>query len=326
MKRLSSTLTFLGLLISYSAQSQCTGSTLQGATKIEFLDGSFGDYTGCLSDQKKPSGKGVLITNDYEQDGVWESGRLNGKGKITFFQDNSIYDGIFENGILINGNYLKETQNTKIEYKGDFDGTKFQGFGFLEITQPQMRTTKNGEFFNNDLFEGKKVVTMDNGLIITSEILRGKTVEEKRNDTNYYNLDDVTGGEEFSVILLKKEGSEKEGGSYTVEMEIDGVKGEWVFDTGAELITIGKTMFARLIEEGVEYTDLKRTIKTFGVGGESLGRMIILNKIKIGDYILNNIKVKVSNDNNYSLLGTAFLNKFKNIEWNMKKNQLKLYK
>jgi len=35
--------------------------------------------------------------------------------------------------------------------------------------------------------------------------------------------------------------------------------------------------------------------------------------------------VKVS-DNNYSLLGTAFLNKFKNVEWNMKKQQLKLYK
>ena len=53
---------------------------------------------------------------------------------------------------------------------------------------------------------------------------------------------------------------------------------------------------------------------------------MVLDNLKIGDYILNNFIVKVALDNNYSLLGTDFLNKFTNVEWNMKKNELSLVK
>ena len=320
MKKLLNSITLLSLLISYSVHSQCTESK-----KIEFLGGSFGDYTGGLDDNENPSGKGVLKTVNYQQEGNWDSGKLNGKGKMIFFKENLIYEGLFKDGTFIKGTFSQKGEGFEFKYEGDFENTTFQGFGVLEITQTNMKTIKDGEFFNNELFEGKEVVTSNDGLIITSKISRGKSVDEKRNDTNYYNPDDVIGDKEFSVISLKKEGSENEGVSYRVEMEIDGVKGEWIFDTGAELISIGKRMFARLVKEGIKYRDLKRTIKTFGVGGESLGMMVVLDKIKIGDYILNNVKVKVS-DNNYSLLGTAFLNKFKNVEWNMKKQQLKLYK
>jgi len=320
MKKLLNAVTLLTFLISYSVHSQCTESK-----KIKFINGSFGDYTGCLDDNENPSGKGVLKTVKYQQEGNWDSGKLNGKGKILFFDPERIYEGMFKDGNLIKGTFFQKNENVEYKYAGEFNNSAFQGFGVLEITQTNMNTIKDGEFFNGELFEGKEVVTSNDGLIITSKISRGKSVDEKRNDTNYYNPDDVIGDKEFSVISLKKEGSENEGVSYRVEMEIDGVKGEWIFDTGAELISIGKRMFARLVKEGIKYRDLKRTIKTFGVGGESLGMMVVLDKIKIGDYILNNVKVKVS-DNNYSLLGTAFLNKFKNVEWNMKKQQLKLYK
>ena len=187
-------------------------------------------------------------------------------------------------------------------------------------------TKKEGEFINDDLFEGKSLVMWNDGLVVNSSIEKGRVIVEKRNDINYYNTDDIIGDEEFSIISLKKEGSENEGISYIVEMEINGIKGEWLFDTGAELFSIGQRMFKRLVNQGVKYRDLNRTIKTFGVGGESSGRLIILDNIKIGDYIINNIVVKIANDNNYSLMGMAFLNKFKDVEWSMKKNQLKLYK
>ena len=80
MKKLLNTVTLLTLLISYSIHSQCTESK-----KIEFLGGSFGDYTGCLDDNENPSGKGVLKTANYQLEGNWDSGKLNGKGKILFF-------------------------------------------------------------------------------------------------------------------------------------------------------------------------------------------------------------------------------------------------
>ena len=85
-------------------------------------------------------------------------------------------------------------------------------------------------------------------------------------------------------------------------------------------------MFDRLKNSGVKYRDLNQTIKTFGVGGESQGKLVLIDKIKIGDYNLNNVIAEVSLDNNYSLLGIEFLSKFSNVEWNMKEQVLKLYK
>jgi len=322
MKKLLFT-TILSLLISYTIQSQCTESK-----QIPFQDGSFGNYTGCLDDNNLPgNGSGVLITEDFQQEGIWDSGKLNDvNGKTTFISDNSTYVGLYENGTLIKGTYFKEEDNIKIEYTGDFDGFSFQGFGVLEIAEASRSTIETGQFFGYKLFEGEEVVTYSDGLIVTKKTEKGKLVDEKRNDTNYYNPDDIIGGEEFCIVKLKNNGSVNDGVSYGVQMEINGINGEWVFDTGAELTSIGMRMFSRLVQEGVTYRDLNRSIKTFGIGGESIGRIIELDEIKIGDYTLNNFKVNISNDNNYSLLGTDFLNKFKNVEWNMKKSELKLIK
>tara|TARA_B100000767_G_C19766015_1_gene537539 strand:+ start:2472 stop:3437 length:966 start_codon:yes stop_codon:yes gene_type:complete len=311
----------ISLFFSFSVYSQCSDSI-----KVPYSDGSYGKYVGCLDDFGAPSGKGLLKTDIYQKDGEWKSGKLDGKGKFTFLKDNSVYEGIWKEDKLIKGTYILKNQKIQVKYEGDFEDLKFQGFGVLKVTNSDSSTKKEGEFINDDLFEGKSLVVWNDGLVVSSNIYRGKVIDEKRNDINYYNTNDVIGDQEFSIISLKKEGSENEGISYIVEMEINGVKGEWVFDTGAELFSIGQRMFKRLVNQGVEYRDLNRTIKTFGIGGESLGRLIILDNIKIGDYIINNVIVKIANNNNYSLMGMAFLNKFKDVEWSMKKNQLKIYK
>jgi len=311
----------LFFLIIYPIHSQCTD-----AIKIPYSDGSYGEYIGCLDDFGAPSGKGVLKTDNFQKEGEWESGKLNGQGKYTRLKDNSIYEGFWEDDKFIKGTYTFKNENVQIKYEGDFEDSKFQGLGVLEITNSDSSTKKEGEFINDDLFEGESLVIWNNGLVVNSSIDRGKVIDEKRNDINYYNTDDIIGDEEFSIISLIKEGSESEGISFIVEMEINGVKGEWIFDTGAELFSIGQRMFKRLVKQGIKYRDLNRTIKTFGVGGESSGRLIILDNIKIGDYTVSNVIVKIANDNNFSLMGIGFLNKFTNVEWSMKKSQLKLYK
>lgn len=322
MKKILFTTT-LSLLITYTIQSQCTDTK-----QITYQDGSIGDYKGCLDDNGNPgSGSGVLKNQSYIIEGIWDSGKLNDEnGKTTFIADNSIYIGLYESGKLIKGTYFKEDDNTKIEYKGDFDDFFFQGAGVLEITETSRKTIKEGRFFKNELLEGEEVVTYSNGLIVTKKTERGKLVDERRNDRNYYNPDDIIGDEEFCIVPLKNNGSVNDGVSFGVQMEINGINGEWVFDTGAAVTSIGMRMFSRLVQEGITYKDLNRSIKTFGVGGVSNGRIIELDEIKIGNYTLNNFKVIVSNDSNSSLLGIDFLNKFKNVEWNMKKNELKLIK
>ena len=39
---------------------------------------SFGEYIGCLDDFGASSGKGILKTDNYQKEGEWESGKLNG--------------------------------------------------------------------------------------------------------------------------------------------------------------------------------------------------------------------------------------------------------
>ena len=301
--------------------SQCPDSK-----KIPYTDGTFGDYSGCLDDFGNPSGLGSLKTEGSQKEGNWESGKLNGQGKIIFFKNNSTFTGLWENDKLIRGNYTQEDNEAKVNYKGDFEDFKFQGEGVLEITTSDYSSETKGQFFNNDLFKGESIVIQSNGLIVKSTFEMGKIVAEKRNDVNYYNSQDVIGDKEYSIVELTKKGSENEGISYLIEMEINGVKGEWIFDTGSEIFSIGQRMFKRLVSQGINYKDLNRTIKTLGVGGESSGKLIVLDKIKIGDYYLNNVVVEIANENNYSLLGMGFLNKFKEVEWSMNKKQITLYK
>ena len=313
---------FILFIITYPMHSQCTDEKI-----IPFTDGSSGIYTGCLDDFGNPSGKGVLLMTDiFRKEGLWQSGKLNGKGKIIYLEDNSILDGLWVNDNLINGTYYRKNETIEVTYEGEFENRKFQGLGVLKIIEPDRTTLKEGAFINNDLFQGEEIVSFTNSLKITSNIDRGKSVKQIRNDVNYYDLNDVEGDESFSIIEIRKEGTENEGVSFLIEMEIEGIKGEWVFDTGAQSFSIGQRMFKRLVSQGVTYRDLKRTIKTLGVGGESSGRLIILDNIKIGNYTVNNVKAEISNDNNYSLMGVSFLNKFGDVEWSMKKNQIILYK
>ena len=72
--------------------------------------------------------------------------------------------------------------------------------------------------------------------------------------------------------------------------------------------------------------DLNKKVASVGVGGESQGKLILLNNVKIGNYTLSNVVASVSLENNFSLLGTGFLLKFSNVIWNMKKETLILYK
>ena len=143
---------------------------------------------------------------------------------------------------------------------------------------------------------------------------------------NYYNMDDIEGNFEYTEIILDKRGNPNDGIAYDITLKINGIEGDWVFDTGAETFTIGKRMFERLKENGMTYKDLNMKVKSIGVGGISNGELIIIDEIIVGDYKIKNVITKVSLDSDFSLLGMWFLIKFKEVEWSMINNTLRLYK
>ena len=290
-------------------------------------------WCGDQDDDGLPMGEG-LMKHVYENGnivlftGKFEKGTLNGEGRIVFNENQDIRDGIFKKNNIISGKIILNSDNQQQIYEGNFIENKLHGDNAVHtITNNEGSLVKQGKFLRGSLITGTETEKYYNGLEIIKKYENGDLIGfPLRNDKNYYNLDDIEGDSEYSEIKLKKEGNLNEGISYLIELEIDGVSGDWIFDTGAVNFSIGMRMFERLKNSGVKYRDLNQTIKTFGVGGESQGKLVLIDKIKIGDYYLNNVIAEVSLDNNYSLLGVEFLSKFSNVQWDMSLGTLILYK
>lgn len=288
-------------------------------------------WCGDLDDNGKQTGLGKqeLYFEDgtlYVESGEFYQGRLNGEGEKVLPSGKQI--GVFSNGVLIKGSIRINFNDSHTVSTGEFvDGQLHGQDGVMIINQKNGSLKSEGEFRRGSLMTGTETETYVSGLEIIKKYENGVMIGlPSRNDKNYYNKNDIQGESEYTEIKLKKEGNSNEGISYIIELEIDGVLGEWIFDTGAVNFSIGMRMFERLKKSGVKYRDLNQTIKTFGIGGQSQGKLVLIDEIKIGDYYLNNIIAEVSLDNNYSLLGIEFLSKFSNVRWDMKNSSLILYK
>ena len=313
-------------------------------------------YCGETDDTNKPEGYGKMIYETIEygvdfQKGYWKDGKLNGEG-MEVFRDGRVYIGNFIDGKISFGS--ETWQQHGIVYNGGFRDYKYNGEnGVLSIVKDDFKitqeglfksdllvdgisvnetkfdvTTQKGIFFNNELENGQQIIQENkSGIIIKSTYLNGVEEVTYRNDQNSYNSSDVLGSSSSAEVAMEKKGSIDKGKlAYYVTLEIDGISGDFLLDTGAMGFSIGKKMFERLKGQGIEFLDLNKKVASVGVGGESQGKLILLNNVKIGNYTLSNVVASVSLENNFSLLGTGFLLKFSNVIWNMKKETLILYK
>ena len=248
------------------------------------------------------------------------------RGK-TVYTNGQEYEGVYENSQLIKGVFTSNINGDLWTYNGEFNGNYFQGVGIERRENNNQVITKEGDFFSDNLYEGTKTVLSKNsGVEVISKYIKGISTVVNRNDINSFKAKDVIGIGEFTEVSLLQRGTVFDARlAYDVELEINGVKGEWLLDSGAMGFTIGNIMFERLISSGVSYKDLNKTVKSFGIGGEAYGDLVVLEEVKIGDYVVKNVVATVL-DTPTSLLGTGFLLKFSNVVWNMKEKTLLLYK
>lgn len=323
--------TFLFVFFSFSSllsRAQCDQPILKtisftNETEVET------SYCGTVNDRGQRDGQGRLEYINYNisyKEGIWKNDQLNGEGK-TVSTNGQEYEGVYENGQLIKGVFTSNINGYLWTYNGEFNGNNFQGVGIERRENNNQVITKEGDFFSDNLYEGTKTVLSKNsGVEIISKYIKGISTVVNRNDINSFKAKDVIGIVEFTEVSLLQRGTVFDARlAYDVELEINGVKGEWLLDSGAMGFTIGNIMFERLISSGVSYKDLNKTVKSFGIGGEAYGDLVVLEEVKIGDYVVKNVVATVL-DTPTSLLGTGFLLKFSNVVWNMKEKTLLLYK
>ena len=323
--------TFLFVFFSFSSllsRAQCDQPILK---TISFTNGTEVEtsYCGTVNDRGQRDGQGRLEYINYNisyEEGIWKNDQLNGEGK-TVYTNGQEYEGVYENGQLIKGVFTSNINGDLWTYNGEFNGNYFQGVGLERRENNNQVITKEGDFFSDNLYEGTKTVLSKNsGVEVISKYIKGISTVVNRNDINSFKAKDVIGIGEFTEVSLLQRGTVFDARlAYDVELEINGVKGEWLLDSGAMGFTIGNIMFERLISSGVSYKDLNKTVKSFGIGGEAYGDLVVLEEVKIGDYVVKNVVATVL-DTPTSLLGTGFLLKFSNVVWNMKEKTLLLYK
>ena len=280
-------------------------------------------------------GKGKMTkSNGSYYEGEWKQDKRNGKGisLIVFENQEQIRDGEFKNNILFNGiqkiNFQDGTYTEK-EYKYGDQINSIQKF------QDNIIKSYGTYFSNGTLKTGtRRDISQKGNLIVESRYENGDKVigSEKSNIKNYYVKDDIEGNLDYTIIDLEFEINDNTkyvNLSFLNSKRSQTEKFRFVFDTGAEVFSIGFNLFNKLKEEGLLYDDLGVIMETVGVKGESMQNKVIrIKEINIGQYKLKNVIafVKTLETANSSLLGIGFLNKFSEVQWSLISNQLILYK
>lgn len=128
---------------------------------------------------------------------------------------------------------------------------------------------------------------------------------------------------EYTEIPMKKEG-----GVYIVPVKINDIGLNFIFDTGASIISISKLEFAILVKNHTISEDdiLGYTYVKDATGNVSKVLKLNLKKVQIGDKVLENVEAVIEpNPKADLLLGQAALSRFGRVEIDYNKQIIRLY-
>jgi len=329
------------LSMSYSQQTKCTETrSFENATYIGCLDyegnlNGFGTMTYSSGNvyagnwiRNTKDGFGTMTFSDGDvYVGSWKNNRYEGQGNLkqVFGIQVQQSKGLFENGVLFNG--VKEV---------DF-GDGNSSVSVIENQEVIERKLMTAEYVQisfgahsptGQLNNGTNIRTYQNNRVSENEVSNGVETETKNNTKNYYNKEDISGGEASVAIDLEKEGNTMYVNlEFSTQTPIEPVR--FIFDTGAEVFSIGYRLFEYLKKSGLQYDDLDIIIPTFGVSGvPSNNKLIKIHEITIGAYSVKNVVayVETLETANMSLLGIQFMKKFSEVQWSLNSDELVFYK
>jgi aspartyl protease family protein len=123
-----------------------------------------------------------------------------------------------------------------------------------------------------------------------------------------------------SVIKMRKEN-----GVYYVPIEINGVNMEFIFDTGASIISISETEAQFLWKQGkLKENDFRGVLDFTDANGDiSEGTIVNLRNVKIGDKLVYNVEASIVHNQIAPLLfGQSAMNHFGKITIDYNNNEI----
>ena len=250
----------------------------------------------------------------------------------------------FNKNSELSKNFLLLAPNTIVldRLKDDIEGLSV--FNNDPIIPPNQYDGRNWNFYPKVHIQDNIGTLSKNGNIFLTNIQRFVTRSEQNeqdNSIDYFlgdnpvkkttdnkilvrdivnNIDDIIGDKDSQLINLVDRITK-----YDLALEINNMPIIWRFDTGAETTSVSFKQWDK-IKANINFEDLNIKRTTQGVGGTSTGYLVkILDDIKIGEYSVKNFIVCIV-ENDFSLLGIDFLQKFSDVQWNMKEAHLLIYK
>ena len=282
---------------------------------IKYTDDTY--FVGQHQNGEILSGKMYDENHQIVFEGEWRNNQpYSGNGKVCCWNSGKYFIGQYQNDKRVSGKMYDK--NHQIVFEGEWRNN-----------QPY---SGNGKLFNNNnevIFDGEfRDNFMWNGTFYKEPNMPIKISNGKRSDRNYYSKTDITSTSESTTITLKQDtitSHRWQDNTLTLTLGVGKIEHDWIFDTGAENFSVSSKDWNK-IKKHLTYRPLNISYTSQGIGGKSRGSLVLVtSNIKIGDFKVKNVVLEISEDE-YSLLGISFLEKFKNAQWDMKAKQITLYK
>tara|TARA_Y100000589_G_scaffold331525_1_gene385463 strand:- start:3003 stop:3848 length:846 start_codon:yes stop_codon:yes gene_type:complete len=231
---------------------------------------------------------------------------INGPG-IFNYENGDSFNGNFKDGQIVNGTY---TFNNGTKYIGTWNDGKLNGQCEMYINDG---TKYIGEVLDGQ-FHRIGTYTFADGSKWTGTWNNGDRVEGNFNYDNVYSPQDIIGSDSLQILELIK----GDANMHMIDIDFNGVKEKFIFDTGASDIFMTPSLLSKIKSSGakVESLNIKNANAEIANGELIPIEYVRLSNVKIGNFIINNLIVSVSfNDNSSLLFGKGALNKFKNFSF-----------
>ena len=291
---------------------QCKGDCMNGKGTYNWSSGA--KYIGDFKNGKF-HGKGTYTYDNGDQYyGEFKDGKQDGEGAYSWIDGNKYVGEYKDDEFQGQGTF---TWANGDKYVGEYKDGKQHGQGTYTFGEGEWEGDKYIGGYKDGKWQGEGTYSWANSLVWSGRYDKGVQKDGHYNTENYYNLEDILGNNLRSEINLIYSDN-----SYKINLDISGIKVDFLFDTGATNTQINKKLLNQLINSGtnVKILDIEANIK-YGSGNVIPGQYAIIDNLSFGDYILNNVVVIVGNNQSSSLLlGIGTLKKFKN--WSVSKNGL----
>lgn len=120
----------------------------------------------------------------------------------------------------------------------------------------------------------------------------------------------ITSAQQTSFLPLKKD---RLSGLYHMEASLNGMSGDFIFDTGASGIVINSSFYSQLMSQGrLTRADYKGPVRSVIADGSVVGGSLYnISTLEAGNLVLRNIEVTVMPQMNAGMLiGQSFLAQF----------------